>query len=390
MGTAARLPSDRPLRGGALAGYTVGVTADRRAAEQIELLERRGATILHGPTIRTHPLVDEGALAAATQTALSTPFDIAVLLTAIGTRGWVEAAQSLGLAETLVERLRAGDVYVRGAKAKGAASTLGLPVIWAAPSSSAELRDRLLADGVEGKRIVVQLDGAGGEPMLSDLERAGATVVGVPVYRWSFPDDLGPAARLVRATVEQRVDAITFTTRTALTHLVAIAEREGLRTPLLRALGRTTSVVCVGPVCAQRARDLGIDQLIEPTRARLGSMVYEFTARAAEARRRLKVGDHWLHIQGRLVAVDDTEPIALTERESRVLAALVTARGRVISKTELLGTVWGPGARDVHAAEVTVARLRRRLGTAGSAIETVHRRGYRLVCRDPLEAPSGM
>src|SRR4029079_12827743 len=37
-----------------LAGFTIGVTADRRADEQIQLLERKGATVLHGPTITTH------------------------------------------------------------------------------------------------------------------------------------------------------------------------------------------------------------------------------------------------------------------------------------------------------------------------------------------------
>src|SRR5690242_6702881 len=36
-----------------LEGYTVGVTADRRASEQAELLRRRGARVLDGPTIAT-------------------------------------------------------------------------------------------------------------------------------------------------------------------------------------------------------------------------------------------------------------------------------------------------------------------------------------------------
>jgi uroporphyrinogen-III synthase len=41
---------------GPLTGFTVGVTADRRWNEQAALFERRGATVLHGPTIRTLPL----------------------------------------------------------------------------------------------------------------------------------------------------------------------------------------------------------------------------------------------------------------------------------------------------------------------------------------------
>lgn len=367
-----------PLPHGPLAGYTVGVTADRRADEQIELLERRGATVVHAPTIRTHPLADEGELAARTREALAAPLDVAVLVTAVGTRGWIEAAEALGLADQLLETLGGCELYVRGAKARGAASTLGLPVTWAAPTSTTEVRDRLLARGVRGLRIAVQLDGTGNEPMLADLEAAGATVIGVPVYRWSLPEDTGPAIRLARAVAEQRVDAVTFTTRTALGHLVTLAEAEELRPALLAAFNRSTRAVCIGPVCAATAYELGITEVVEPARARLGSMVYEFAARLDGARVLMDVRGRHLQIQGRLVAVDGAEPLVLTERERGVLAALARAEGRVLSKTDLLSTVWGPGERDTHLTEVVVARLRQRLGDASGLIETVHRRGYRL------------
>jgi uroporphyrinogen-III synthase len=367
-----------PLRALPLAGYTVGVTADRRAGEQVELLERRGATVVHAPTIRTHPLADEDAVAARTREALAAPLDVAVLITALGTRGWIEAAESLGMADQLMTALRSCELYVRGAKAKGAASTLGLPVAWAAPTSASEVRDRLLERGVRGLRIAVQLDGAGNEPMLADLEAAGATVIGIPVYRWTMPQDTGPAARLIRGVVEQRVDAVTFTTRTALDHLFAIAEDEGLDALLRHAFNTTTAAVCIGPVCAARARDFGIGEVIEPTRARLGSMVYEFASRFEDARVEVEVGGRRLQIQGRLVAVDGAQPLELTDRERGVLLALTQGEGRVLSKAELLNVVWGPGERDTHLAEVVVARLRQRLGDASELIETVHRRGYRL------------
>jgi DNA-binding winged helix-turn-helix (wHTH) protein len=45
-----------------------------------------------------------------------------------------------------------------------------------------------------------------------------------------------------------------------------------------------------------------------------------------------------------------------------------------------LATAYQPVAveNDPHAVETAVGRLRRRLGTAGAAIKTVQRRGYRL------------
>src|SRR4051794_31528631 len=50
-----------------LEGRVVGVTADRRADEQAELLERRGAAVVRGPTMRTLPLAGTDELLAATR-----------------------------------------------------------------------------------------------------------------------------------------------------------------------------------------------------------------------------------------------------------------------------------------------------------------------------------
>ena len=47
------------------------------------------------------------------------------------------------------------------------------------------------------------------------------------------------------------------------------------------------------------------------------------------------------------------------------------APGAVVSKRALLRRVWGPGENDEHVVEVTMARLRQRLGVAGAGIETV-------------------
>lgn len=229
-----------------------------------------------------------------------------------------------------------------------------------------------------GKRIAVQLDGSGNEPMLADLEAAGASVVPVPVYCWTEPEDPAPAVRLVRAVVDQRIDAVTFTTRTALTQLVAIADRQGQRDSFLRALNATTDAVCVGPICAGAARAVGVDDPIEPARARLGAMVYELASRFEHKHRSLDVAGLRVALQGHLVTVGDATPLQLTDRERGVLAALADADGKVLSKRDLLATVWGAGEHDTHLVEVVVGRLRQRLGDAAVAVETVHRRGYRL------------
>jgi DNA-binding response OmpR family regulator len=84
-----------------------------------------------------------------------------------------------------------------------------------------------------------------------------------------------------------------------------------------------------------------------------------------------------LLIQGRVVMAGNGDPISLTDRERSVLALLARRPGAVVSKHTLLREVW-TGESDDHVVEVTIGRLRRRLGPAGTHIETVMRRGYRL------------
>ena len=120
---------------GALSGYTIGITADRRWQEQAELLERRGARVQHGPSIRTLPLYDEEGLRAATRAVVEHPPDLVVLITALGTRGWMAAAESMGMGEELLHALAGARIYARGPKAAGAAITASLDVSWKAPDA---------------------------------------------------------------------------------------------------------------------------------------------------------------------------------------------------------------------------------------------------------------
>ena len=70
-----------------LSGFTVGITADRRWEEQAELLRRRGACVLHGPSIRTLPLGPEMELREVSEQIILDPPDIVIANTGIGMRG---------------------------------------------------------------------------------------------------------------------------------------------------------------------------------------------------------------------------------------------------------------------------------------------------------------
>lgn len=363
---------------GPLTGFTIGVTACRRAAEQIELLERKGASILHGPTIQTHPLAAERELALATRSVVDDPPEYTLLSTGIGVRAWFEAAESLDLAEGLLDALSRSTIIARGPKAHGAAVTNGLAVDWQTPNGwASEMIDHLREVGVDGARVAIQLDGAAGAPLAKAVAEIGARPIAVPVYEWTMPEDASPAGRLVDAVIEGRVDGVTFTARPQVDNLVTIAERMGKMEAFLAALASTT-VICVGPVCASAVTELGLPEPVQPARYRLGSMILAIADVFAKKAADLVLAGTPVRVQGRAVLLPSDELVLLTDKERAVLDALAERPGVVLSKEQLLERAWAGAESDPHVVEVTVGRLRQRLGSAGAGVETVIRRGYRL------------
>ncbi|WP_316744113.1 uroporphyrinogen-III synthase [Streptomyces sp. MK7] len=360
---------------GPLAGFTVGVTAARRADELGALLQRRGATVLHAPALRIVPLADDGELLAATKEIIDQVPGVVVATTAIGFRGWVEAAEGWGLGEALLARLRQTELLARGPKVKGAIRAAGLSEEWSPSSESmAEVLDRLLEQGVDGRRVAVQLHGEPLPGFVEALRAGGAEVVPVPVYRWLPPEDPGPLDRLLDAAVSRGLDALTFTSAPAAASLLARAEVRGLLPELLTALGHDVLPACVGPVTAVPLQAHGIDT-VQPERFRLGPLVQLLCHELPGRARALPIAGHRVEIRGHAVLVDeDLKPVP--PAGMALLRALARRPGWVVSRADLLRALPGTG-RDEHAVETAMARLRTALGTP-KLIQTVVKRGYRL------------
>ncbi|MFE3763799.1 uroporphyrinogen-III synthase [Streptomyces sp. NPDC059104] len=360
---------------GPLSGFTVGVTAARRADDLIALLRRRGASVVHAPALRIVPLADDGELMAATKELIDCPPDAVVATTAIGFRGWIEAAEGWGIGEGLLERLRTAELLARGPKVKGAVRAAGLVEDWSPGSESlAEVLDRLLADGVAGRRIALQLHGEPLPGFVEALRAGGAEVVPVPVYRWMPPQDLAPLDRLLDAVAVGALDAVSFTSAPAAASLLSRAGERGLREAVVEALRGPVLCACVGPVTALPLQAEGVPT-VAPERFRLGPLVQLLCQELPGRARVLPVGGHRLEIRGRAVLVDGAlRPVP--PAGMALLTALARRPGWVVSRAELLRTLPGAG-RDEHAVETAMARLRAALG-APKLIQTVVKRGYRL------------
>ncbi|MFD8468332.1 uroporphyrinogen-III synthase [Streptomyces cyaneofuscatus] len=360
---------------GPLAGFTVGVTAARRAEELATLLKRRGAAVQHAPALRIVPLADDSELLDATKELIDHAPDVVVATTAIGFRGWVEAADGWGIGDALLERLRGVELLARGPKVKGAVRAAGLTEAWSPGSESmAEVLDRLLGEGVEGRRIALQLHGEPLPGFIESLQAAGAEVVGVPVYRWMPPQDIAPLDRMLDATAARALDAVTFTSAPAAASFLGRAEVRGLLPEILGALRDDVLAACVGPVTALPLQARSIPT-VQPERFRLGPLVQLVCAQLPTTARVLPIAGHRVEIRGHAVLVDD-ELRAVPPAGMALLHTLARRPGWVVARADLLRALPGSGT-DEHAVETAMARLRSALG-APRLIQTVVKRGYRL------------
>jgi DNA-binding response OmpR family regulator len=102
------------------------------------------------------------------------------------------------------------------------------------------------------------------------------------------------------------------------------------------------------------------------------------TGRVSEADDVSSLGALWLSRGARAVRVDDHE-VELTQREFDLLEYLLRHHGQVVTRDQLLESVWGfvsPG--ETRTVEVHVAQLRKKLGRP-ELIKTVRGVGYKAV-----------
>lgn len=249
----------RPPEGRPLQGRRVAVTRARaQAADLIQRLEALGAEVVAVPLIR---IAGPDELEPAQQQALGA------------------AVQSLDTYQALVLTSTNGvDALFHALRAAGrdARALSGLKVVAVGPATAAALERHgarvdlmpsrefrgtalvpLIVEKLQpgGRALLVRGDLAG-DDLPAGLAAAGIEVDDVVSYR-TLPDGTGAAA--VRTALEDgRMDAITFASPSAVENFVTAVGPDAAA--LLRGgpERRGAAAVCIGPVTAEKARELGI------------------------------------------------------------------------------------------------------------------------------------
>jgi len=86
---------------------------------------------------------------------------------------------------------------------------------------------------------------------------------------------------------------------------------------------------------------------------------------------RMDVARHEVRCQGK--------PVSLTSKEFRILQALLSSSGRVLSREAIISKVWGEDTHVIdRTVDVHIAKLRQKIPFLVKAIETVKDVGYKL------------
>lgn len=155
----------------------------------------------------------------------------------------------------------------------------------------------------------------------------------------------------------------------------------------LRASGDQTPVIITTALGQEEHRvrglDLGADDyLVKPFGLdELGARVRAVLRRAPPAQG-FRIGEDVIDLEAHCVVHSDGERERLLQREVDLLAYLLRARGRTVSRAELLREVWGyRSAPRTRTVDTHVFNLRKKLATERSTprhLLTVHGVGYRL------------
>jgi uroporphyrinogen-III synthase len=358
-----------------LVGFRIGVTSDRRSGDLIAALERRGAEVMHAPTLRIVPAEEDARLIDDTRSIIAARPDVVLATTAYGMRGWFEAADACGLGSALLQTLAASSILVRGPKARGALRAAGLlDDGMSREETTASLVDQVIDEGVAGRTVAVQLHGFVDAEQLERLRSAGASVITVAPYAWTTPIEPQRVNRILDAISARSLDAVTFTSAPAAEALLVAAGRRDQRHRVIDALRTDVTAFSVGPVTAAPLHAAGIES-IHPDRYRLGALVRVLCEHLTEHQvRRVQTQQGLLEIRGRSAAIGGRRT-TLSPTSVAVLRLLADAGGAVVPKSKLQAVL--PDAGDDHALEVAVGRLRQALDRRG-VVTTVIKRGYRL------------
>lgn len=257
-------------------GAKVLTFAGRRSQEMGRLIERSGGQPLLAPVLREVPLKNPPEFEVLVDALQSDSFIWLILLTGGGTQVLLERLENqLGREELLKVLLRI-TIVTRGPKPSHALRQWGWKEFLTVPEPNTwhELLEVMDATElpVQNSMAIVQEFGAPHPALVKALEKRGAKVLSVPVYRWAMPDDIEPVKAAIKELLEGTVDISLWTAASQIHNVFAVAEGMDCVEQLRDALTKTM-IGSIGPTTSAALREHGLEPTLEPEHPKMGHLI---------------------------------------------------------------------------------------------------------------------
>lgn len=262
---------------------TVVSFESRMAVEMARLIGRYGGKPLVVPALREIPLEDNSAALEFGIRLMTGRIDMLILLTGAGTIALFDLLKMRYPWPSIVEALAQTAIVARGPKPAAVLRALGLQPTATVPEPNTWVDVVRTVDErlpVMGLRVAVQEYGIPNPVLLEALQRRGAAVFQVPIYKWTLPDDLVPLRQSIDNMIAGEVGVLLITNAVQVDHVMQVLELDGKVEPFRSALTKMV-VASIGPTASERLshHDWPVD--FEPSHSKMGVLVKETSERAS-------------------------------------------------------------------------------------------------------------
>lgn len=255
----------------------------RMGAEMARLIQRHNGHPLVVSALREIPipLQDNSAVFRFGVKLILNQLDILILMTGVGTKALLEILQTRYPLAEIIDALKKTIIVTRGPKPLAILKTLGVEANITVPEPNTWHDVIATLDyyrPVQGLKIAIQEYGVSKPDMIQDLQKRGADVFSVPVYRWALPEDTAPLHSAITEVVNGRIDAMVITNAAQVDHVMQLAEQDQ-KTELFRESCKKIVVASIGPTASEGLKHYDLPVDFEPSHPKMGVLVKELSER---------------------------------------------------------------------------------------------------------------
>jgi uroporphyrinogen-III synthase len=253
----------------------------RMGAEMARLIQRHTGDPLVVSALREIPIPLQGnsAVFRFGVKLILNQLDILILMTGVGTKALLEILQTRYPLAEIIDALKKTIIVTRGPKPLAILKTLGVEANITVPEPNTWHDVIATLDyyrPVQGLKIAIQEYGVSKPDMIQDLQKRGADVFSVPVYRWALPEDTAPLHSAITEVVNGRIDAMVITNAAQVDHVMQLAEQDQ-KTDLFRESCKKIVVASIGPTASEGLKHYDLPVDFEPSHPKMGVLVKELS-----------------------------------------------------------------------------------------------------------------